>query len=192
MATRRDEVLDAAIRVLGTGGMRQLTHRAVDAEAGAPAGTTSNHFRSRDALVAGVLDRISGLETGAWERLAATLPARDVDGFAHAVGEFLRQMAGPGRAPTLARQALFVEAAVRPELRARIAAIRAELERWGAPWLRALGSTDPVRHFWLLMDYIDGCLAHQLAAPDPDFDPTPAIRTLLRGMLCRCADDPPG
>ncbi|MGI5996265.1 MAG: TetR family transcriptional regulator, partial [Saccharomonospora viridis] len=33
MTTRRDQVLDAAIRVLGTRGMRQLTHRAVDAEA---------------------------------------------------------------------------------------------------------------------------------------------------------------
>lgn len=182
-------MLDAAIRVLGTGGMRQLTHRAVDTEAGVPAGTTSNHFRSREALVAGVLGRIAALESAAWARLATTLPTGNVEGFAQAVGRFLRQMAGSERAATLARHALFVEAAVRPDLRARVAASRAELEPWGARWLAGLGSADPQRHFWLLMAYLDGALAHQLAAPDPEFDPAPAIRTLLRGMVCGCADD---
>jgi DNA-binding transcriptional regulator YbjK len=34
MTSRREHLLDAAIRVLGEGGVRAVTHRAVDAEAG--------------------------------------------------------------------------------------------------------------------------------------------------------------
>ena len=55
---RRRELADAGISVLATEGMRGLTHRAVDARAGAPTGTASNYFRSRDALVAALVERI--------------------------------------------------------------------------------------------------------------------------------------
>ncbi|EHN12688.1 Transcriptional regulator TetR family [Patulibacter medicamentivorans] len=48
---RRAVLADAALAVLARDGARGLTHRAVDAEAGAPSGTTSNYFRSRDALL---------------------------------------------------------------------------------------------------------------------------------------------
>jgi DNA-binding transcriptional regulator YbjK len=44
--------------VLAEAGARGLTHRAVDAEAGVPVGTTSNYFRSRDALLGGLGERI--------------------------------------------------------------------------------------------------------------------------------------
>ncbi|MFC7482775.1 TetR/AcrR family transcriptional regulator [Luedemannella flava] len=60
MVNRRDDLLDAAITVLGEGGMRALTHRAVDAAAGLPAGSTSNYFRTRDALLGAVIDRFVG------------------------------------------------------------------------------------------------------------------------------------
>ncbi|MFE7431263.1 TetR/AcrR family transcriptional regulator, partial [Streptomyces sp. NPDC057545] len=53
MPGRRDQVLDAAVKVLGTGGLRGLTYQAVDKAAAVPAGPTSNHFRSRDLLVTG-------------------------------------------------------------------------------------------------------------------------------------------
>ena len=55
---RRDLLADAGLRVLATAGARGLTHRAVDREAGVPAGTASNYFRSRDALLNGLAERI--------------------------------------------------------------------------------------------------------------------------------------
>jgi DNA-binding transcriptional regulator YbjK len=189
--TRQDQALDAAIRVLGTRGPRQLTHRAVDAEAGLPLGSTSNYFRTREALVAGVLDRISQQEHGIWHQLARELTDVDIEGFAQAVGRLLHRLAGPERTLTLARRAIFVEATVHPELRQVVRAKRVELQSWGAEWLRRLGSTDPVRHFWTLMALIDGLLAHQYTTPDPDFDPTPAVRELLRGMLTSSTSDGP-
>lgn len=60
---RRAALSDAGLRVLSRSGPRGLTHRAVDKEAGCPAGTTSNYFRTRDALLSALADRI-------YERLA--------------------------------------------------------------------------------------------------------------------------
>lgn len=51
-------ILDAGIRVLARGGLRGLTHRAVDAEAGIPEGSTSGYMRTRNALVVGVAERV--------------------------------------------------------------------------------------------------------------------------------------
>lgn len=48
---RRRQLLDAAVDVLASQGSRGLTFGAVDREAGAPAGTASNYFASRDQLV---------------------------------------------------------------------------------------------------------------------------------------------
>ncbi|MGW5377590.1 TetR/AcrR family transcriptional regulator [Nocardia sp. NPDC003999] len=48
---RRQALLDASIEVLAREGARGLTFRAVDQEAGVPAGTASNYFPTRDALL---------------------------------------------------------------------------------------------------------------------------------------------
>jgi DNA-binding transcriptional regulator YbjK len=56
---RRDHLADAAITVLAEQGSRGLTHRAVDTAAAVPAGTTSRYFRTRDALLNGVIERIT-------------------------------------------------------------------------------------------------------------------------------------
>ena len=60
---RRAQLADAGLAVLAESGARGLTHRAVDAAAGLPAGTASNYFRTRDALLGALGERI-------FERLA--------------------------------------------------------------------------------------------------------------------------
>ena len=60
---RRAQLADAGLAVLAESGARGLTHRAVDATAGLPAGTASNYFRTRDALLGALGERI-------FERLA--------------------------------------------------------------------------------------------------------------------------
>ena len=62
MATIRERVLAAAIDLVGARGVRSLTHVRVDAAAGLPKGSTSNHFRTRAALIAGVIDAIATAE----------------------------------------------------------------------------------------------------------------------------------
>ena len=77
MTGRRAEILDGALAVLAAQGMRGLTHRAVDAAAALPAGSTSYYFRSRGALVAGCVRRLleRDLEQDVPEAEAAVPPA---------------------------------------------------------------------------------------------------------------------
>lgn len=48
---KRRLILDAAVRVIGTGGLASLTHRAVAETAGVPLGSMTYYFRDRDELI---------------------------------------------------------------------------------------------------------------------------------------------
>lgn len=63
MISRRDVVTDSAIAVVAEQGVRGLTHRAVDALAELPVGSTSNVYRTRDALITGIMERIGELNS---------------------------------------------------------------------------------------------------------------------------------
>jgi len=58
---RRAQLADAAIALLARTGVHGVTHRSVEREAGLPAGTASNYFRSREALLVAVAERIGEL-----------------------------------------------------------------------------------------------------------------------------------
>lgn len=182
MSDRREQILDAAIAVLGTKGLRALTHRAVDAQAGLPEGSTSNSFRTREALVGGILDRLVEIETAVWQRLAGQRPPRSLEQFAQLIGDMVGEVTGPAKALTLARHAIFHEAAFHPGLQEKIRAARRQLAAWGEPWLAQFGSTAPAADYLTVLALVDGLVAIQLACPEPDFDPTPSILTTLRGM----------
>jgi Tetracyclin repressor-like, C-terminal domain len=59
---RAELIGETAIEVLAAEGARGLTHRAVDRAAGLPPGSTSNYARTREALLACALTRITELE----------------------------------------------------------------------------------------------------------------------------------
>ncbi len=56
--TRAERLADAGLAVLAAQGMRGLTHRAVDPEAGVPQGTCSNYYRTREQLIVALGRRI--------------------------------------------------------------------------------------------------------------------------------------
>jgi DNA-binding transcriptional regulator YbjK len=113
---RRDLLADAGLRVLARSGARGLTHRAVDREAGVPAGTASNYFRSRDALLGGLGERIFQRLTPDPDVLAE-LGVREpsMDLFVDYVRDIVRRLRA---APDLTRALieLRMEGARRPEL----------------------------------------------------------------------------
>ncbi|MEV0460323.1 TetR/AcrR family transcriptional regulator [Catellatospora methionotrophica] len=55
---RRASLADAAIALLVESGVHGVTHRAVDHRAGLPAGTASNYFRTREALLVATARRV--------------------------------------------------------------------------------------------------------------------------------------
>ena len=137
---RERRLLDAAIEVLGNRGMRQLTHRAVDAAAGLPVGSTSNRFRTRESLLVGVLQRILERET------ADVDPAGHRHPHSHRRGGRRRDRPtrrGADRhadvVPSQARRAIFVEAANHPGLRFEITHLQDEIGVWMVPLLDELG-----------------------------------------------------
>ncbi|MFG1777102.1 TetR/AcrR family transcriptional regulator [Micromonospora sp. NPDC049048] len=113
---RRAALADAGLRVLAATGARGLTHRAVDTEAGVPTGTASNYFRSRDALLGALGERI--MERFAPdERVLAELAAREPS--LELFTDYLRYIVErTTRQPDLTRALieLRLEAARRPDL----------------------------------------------------------------------------
>ncbi|WP_328408590.1 TetR/AcrR family transcriptional regulator [Nocardia sp. NBC_00403] len=56
---RRALIVDAAIDVIATRGIRALTHRAIDTALDLPAGSASYYFRTKRALIEAITDRIT-------------------------------------------------------------------------------------------------------------------------------------
>jgi AcrR family transcriptional regulator len=183
MTNRRDDLLDAAITLLGEQGVRAVTHRAVDAAAGLPAGSTSNYFRTRDALFDAIVERFAARERANWEELAAHLVPTTTTDLARALAVFARDAAGRNRALTLSRYSILVEAARRPELRPQLLTTGARVNTWFATWLRLVGSTDPDHHGHVVGNYLTGLILHQLAIPDPTFDPSTHLDALLTSLI---------
>jgi AcrR family transcriptional regulator len=183
MATRREHLLDAAITVLGERGIHALTHRAVDAQAGLPAGSASNHFRTRDALLEAVVDRFAARERALWEELAVRMYPTTSDELAQVLVAAAKTATGPQRTLTLARYAILVEAGIRPAIRAHLLSTGARVNAWFMTWLRVAGSTDPERDAPIIMNHYTGVVLHELAIPDPAFDPTDQITTLVTTVI---------
>lgn len=188
MTTNREtHLLDAAIQVLGTDGLRSLTHRAVDAVAELPEGSTSNRFRSREALLTGVLDRILQRETAVWAQTTDASTPTTIEEFAVAMGHVLTRLTGHDRVLSQARRVVFVEAANQPALADTIVRARQQLASWLGPLLAGYGSSDPAGHVRALLALLDGLLGSQLSDPEPDFDPATPIAALLNGLAAEPA-----
>ncbi|MFE5487360.1 TetR/AcrR family transcriptional regulator [Streptomyces sp. NPDC056527] len=116
---RRTLLADAALGVLANAGMRGLTHRAVDAAAGLPAGTTSAYYRTRSALLTALVRRLVELDQAELRAAAERGPApRSAAELAHGIGLLVAaRLAGEGRRRSLARYACVVESVRDPELR---------------------------------------------------------------------------
>lgn len=82
---RRRHLLQSAITVVGRGGLRGLTHRAVDREAGLAEGTCSVYYRTRLALLTALTEHVTVQLTEDVARMAEGLP--DLDAHPDAVAE---------------------------------------------------------------------------------------------------------
>jgi AcrR family transcriptional regulator len=182
MPNRKEMLLDAAIRVLGERGMRALTHRAVDAEAGVAAGSTANYYSTREALFEAIVERVSAMERDHFDELAAKVcPATPAE-LGRAIAGFARDATGVHRALTLSRYAILVEAGNNAKIRHQLAETGSRVNAWFANWLRLIGSSDPEYHVHVVGNYITGLMLHQLAIPDPEFEPTGKITALLESL----------
>ncbi|MBG6065502.1 TetR/AcrR family transcriptional regulator [Micromonospora ureilytica] len=202
-ANRIATLTDAAIELIADGGMRALTHRAVDSRAEVPPGTTSAYLRTRQALIEAVVGRLADrdradlaaydLPTGPPPPTPAPrLDGDDLDALAAGVAEVLDRWLSTGRSRSLARYACLLEAVHRPELRG-ILQHGTGLRVQARDLLTRAGATDPDRQGDQFVAFVDGLLFDRLAgagalsAPQPGTaasraDLSAAVRTLLRAL----------
>jgi DNA-binding transcriptional regulator YbjK len=179
---KRTIALDAAIELLGSEGLRALTHRRVDSIAGVPAGSTSNYFRTRQALIEGVLDRLLERDRADVAALADAAEPRNGRELEDLLYGYVLVATEDDVVRTRARFAMFVEAMAAPELRAAVELRRSELRAWGAAMLKGLGVDESDVCARLLVDYLDGVILHRLTSGG-DPDPREGIRRLLEAAL---------
>ncbi|WP_305093090.1 TetR/AcrR family transcriptional regulator [Prescottella sp. R16] len=181
---RRQLLADAGLTVLADQGARGLTHRAVDREAGVPVGTTSNYFRSRDALVAGLVARIGERLTPDETVLAALStrePGREL--FADYMRDIVRRLT-VNRDVTLALFELRLESARNPD----IAAMMSDWGRTGfeadVAFNTAAGLPGGAREIALFHYAVDGLLLDRLTTPlMPDTSTDEIVDALVAGLL---------
>jgi AcrR family transcriptional regulator len=148
-----------------------------------PAGSASNHFRTRDALLDAVVERFSTRERANFEELAARAFPSTPEELARILADAAKEATGPHRTLTLTRYAMLVEAGISPSLRTQMARTGARVNTWAMNWFRIAGSTDPERHAPIIMNYWTGVVLHDVAMPDPNFDPYPQLEALVTTLL---------
>lgn len=168
-AARRHALLEAAVRVIGRGGIAAVDHRAVAAEAGVPLGSTTYYFESKDDMVARALEHVAEREA---ERLRAEAAGGTLDVDRELLPERLADVVlhawAADRVTLLAQYELYLESARRPDL-------RPAAERWDRAYrellrhaLERLGTPDPDRRAHLLCASLDGLLLdHVATGSDP-------------------------
>lgn len=181
---RRGFLADAGIAVLAREGSRGLTHRAIDAEAGVPIGTTSNYFRSREALVTGLFARIGvrlAPTPADLELRAAEQPNREL--FADYIRDIVRRLTTQ-REVTLALYELRLEAARRPELATSLGAWQRAGLDGDVAFNEAAGLPGGRREVALFHYAIEGLVFDRLTSPiDPDTPIDDVVDALVAGLL---------
>lgn len=181
MASTRDRALDAAVELLGEQGIRGLTHARVDERADLPKGSTSNWFRTRDALIAGVITWLAEVERaefalGGAPRITSTRELVD------ALSGFIAVQTGPLAGRTRARYALFLEGNSDPELLAPLLQQRAAYVEWTTALLAGIGAAHPEGAARTLMATGEGLVFHRLTI-DPDAEIRPVIERAVRACM---------
>ena len=182
--SRRRAIADAGLTVLATDGSRGLTHRAVDLVAGVPVGTTSNYFRSRDALVEGLVERIGERLAPSDEdldRRSSEAPSRAL--FADYVRDIVRRLTDD-RDVTLALFELRLESSRRPEIASLLGAWQRAGFDGDVAFNAAAGLPGGRREIALFHYAIDGLLLDRLTTPiDPDTSTDDVVDDLVAGLL---------
>ena len=173
--------LDAAIELLGTEGLRALTHARVDSRAGLPKGSTSNYFRTRAALLTGVADRILEREL---PLVGATFSPTSADDLVEALCGLFAYLTGPNRVQTTARLVLFMEGSHDAGLRESLTRGRAAMEGTAVTALAELGARDPRAAGAAIAACSEGLLLHNIARHD-DADPRQTFELVVRAVLAR-------
>jgi TetR/AcrR family transcriptional regulator, regulator of biofilm formation and stress response len=182
---RREQILEAALRVIGRSGRQAVTHRSVAEEAGVPLGSTTYYFESRDDLLGQALEHVARKEAERYARLGEELrTAKTPRRLADRLLEELVSEAGD-RAVYIAEYELWLEAAHRPELREAATAWCDAVQLAIAGAMENLGSTDPAADASLVVATLDGLGERLLGRKEEPAEAAAEFRQQLRRLIER-------
>jgi len=182
---RREQILDATLRLIGRSGRQAVTHRAVAEEAGVPLGSTTYYFDSRDDLLGQALEHVSALEVDRYDGLAEEL--RQLNTPTELADRLLSELvsAAQDRTAYIAEYELWLEAGRRPELREAAQSWCDAEQRAVAGALEHLGSTDPRADASIVVATLDGLGERVLAREDDPAQAAGELRPELRRLIER-------
>jgi len=118
-AERRRDLCDAAIELLADDGAKGLSHLKVDRRAGVPDGTTSFYFRTREALLHAVAERVAELDLAELQSVVDSSDGRGMHPSPSRLSQVVIQAGSePQLSRTRARYELTMQAARDPALAA--------------------------------------------------------------------------
>ncbi|HWF30564.1 MAG TPA: TetR family transcriptional regulator [Mycobacterium sp.] len=183
---RRAQILDAAIGILADVGVGGLTHRQVDDRADLPAGTTSNYFRTRQALLEATAARTVDLH---WQRVEAlraaigSLTRFTPEGVKALLTTMISDPDEQTRRYTLARFELFMEGTRRPELRPFLTELQTAAVKSATLIFEAAGFTPKPQQMEELSRLLNGYLFSNLTISGATDDPAGLVERLLRAFF---------
>lgn len=183
MASTRDRALEAALALVGEQGIRALTHARVDERAGLPKGSTSNWFRTRDALIAGVAAWLAESERNDFSAVDAPVAIDTPEDLVDALSLVIAAQSGPLASRTRARYALFLEGAGDEAMLAPLLAQRRVFVEWTISLLGRVGARSPAEAARTLMAAADGLVLHRVTV-----DPSAEIRPVVERAVSACLD----
>jgi AcrR family transcriptional regulator len=176
----REAIIDAALRLIGRGGIRAATVRAVENEAGVAHGNVRHWFGSKAELIHAAVGRLAELDMASAQEAGTEWdPAMDVPAN---VSRVIRFQLRDNRENLMARFEIFLESGRQPALAPLLTEWGEKFWSLSVPMLEAMGSPDPEGDARSFVAMIDGLMLDQIARPDPDFDPARAVRVILAGI----------
>jgi AcrR family transcriptional regulator len=182
---RRQRLLEEAVRLVSESGLASVTHRNVEQAAGAPHGSVTYWFGSREGLISALIDwlcdeserQARAIATPVQEQLAAG-QALDID----AIGAALSAWMDGTASHQLARIELELQGAREPAHARRMTQAAQVFWDMCAAIAAGLGSEAPDRDGRAMAVMLDGLLLDRLAHPPQSQDVVVAsLRWLLAG-----------
>ena len=169
---RRTALLDAALQVIGTRGLREATHRAVETEAGVPHGSVTYYFGNREGLLAAAVERMRQLDetrvAAMAQQLVMAFATSGLDAVIDAVAEGGVAMVQETETVQRARYEMLLAGARDETIGPLIQECTRVFRELAKPVVIAAGSTDPEGDARIIMDMLDGLFFHHLTTDDPD------------------------
>jgi TetR/AcrR family transcriptional regulator, regulator of biofilm formation and stress response len=190
VSDRRRAIVEAALAVIGRGGVDAVTHRAVAVEAGVPLAATTYYFGSKAELVQEALELVIARSGEIVEECTRIDGRLDCDGLVDRLTGFAVAQLEDREAPLIAQYELMLEAGRRAHLRPLA-------QRWSEAYMgglvdlvRASPLPDPEHSAALLSALIEGALLEQLSLPREDFADgvlRPLLELAVRGLSAGAA-----